>query len=72
MGNLSINEYRSLCEYEKLILVIDKPLTRSMPQLFEDNDNYNVIRKNSKINNFKVRKNNNMTKKEILNNNFGI
>ena len=72
MGNLSINEYRSLFEYEKLILVINKPLTRSIPQLFEDNDSYNIVRKNAKINAFKVRKNNNISKTEILNNNFGI
>ena len=72
MGNLSINEYRSLFEYEKLILIIDKPLTRSIPQLFEDNDSYNIVRKNAKINTFKVRKNNNISKSEILNNNFGI
>lgn len=72
MGNLSIVEYRALSEYEKLILVIDKPLTRSMPQLFEDNDNYNITNKNSKINTFKVRKTNNISKAEILTNNFGI
>ncbi len=72
MGNLSITEYRALSEYEKLILVIDKPLTRSIPQLFEDNDNYNITNKNSKINSFKVRKNNNISKAEILNNNFGL
>ena len=69
---ISISEYRALSSYEKLILVIDKPLTRSMPQLFEDNDNYNIANKNSKIKTFKIRKNNNISKAEILTNNFGI
>ena len=36
-GNLSISEYRKLLNRESLILIVDKPLTRIMPELYEDN-----------------------------------
>ena len=62
-GNLSIQEYRSLLKSDRLFLIVDKPLTRVLPELHEDNDefiinnkiipssnNYNVKRK-SKANN---------------------
>jgi hypothetical protein len=37
-GNLSIQEYRKLLKSEHLLLVIDKPLTRILPELHEDNE----------------------------------
>lgn len=37
-GNLSIQEYRKLLKTEHMLLVIDKPLTRILPELHEDND----------------------------------
>lgn len=37
-GNLTIQEYRKLLKTEHLLLVIDKPLTRILPELHEDND----------------------------------
>ena len=39
-GNLNIQEYRKLLKTEHLLLVVDKPMTRVMPELFEDNDNF--------------------------------
>ena len=39
-GNLSIQEYRSLLHNERLFLIVDKPLTRILPELHEDNDDY--------------------------------
>ena len=36
-GNLSINEYRSLNNNDSLLLIVNKPLTRVMPELHEDN-----------------------------------
>jgi hypothetical protein len=39
-GNLSIQEYRKLLKTEHLLMVIDKPMTRVLPELFEDNDNF--------------------------------
>lgn len=71
MGNLTIDEYRNLFMYEKLLLVIDKPLTRNLPQLFEDNDSYKIVKKNSKINSFNINNKSSQNKNEILHNNFG-
>ena len=71
MGNLSIEEYRNLFLYEKLLLVIDKPLTRNLPQLFEDNDSYKIVKKNSKINSFKINSQATKNKNDIINTNFG-
>ena len=39
-GNLSIQEYRSLLRNERLFLIVDKPLTRILPELHEDNDDF--------------------------------
>ena len=43
MGNLSIQEYRKLLFNERLLLVIDKPLTKIMPELHEDNNEHNMM-----------------------------
>ena len=73
MGNLTIDEYRNLFEYEKMLLVIEKPLTRNLPQLVEDNDNFQIVQKNSKINTYSnLRKKNSVSKNEILSSNFGV
>ena len=37
-GNLSIQEYRKMLKTEHMLLVIDKPLTRILPELHEDNE----------------------------------
>ena len=37
-GNLSIQEYRKLLKTEHLLLTIDKPMTRILPELHEDNE----------------------------------
>ena len=39
-GTLSIQEYRKLLKSERLLLVIDKPLIRSMPELHDDSEDY--------------------------------
>jgi hypothetical protein len=41
-GNLSIQEYRKLLNTEHMLLVIDKPLTRILPELHEDTDDFIV------------------------------
>ena len=41
-GNLDIQEYRKLLEYERLLLIIDKPLTKQLPEIYEENDDYLV------------------------------
>ena len=37
-GNLSIQEYRKLLKTQHMLLVIDKPMTRMLPELHDDND----------------------------------
>lgn len=39
-GNLSIQQYRKLLKTEHMLLVIDKPLTRILPELHDDNDEF--------------------------------
>jgi hypothetical protein len=39
-GNLSIQEYRKLLKSEHMLLVIEKPMTRILPELHEDNDDF--------------------------------
>jgi hypothetical protein len=42
-GNLSIQEYRQLLTYERLILIMDKPLTKIYPELHEDNNEFETM-----------------------------
>jgi len=37
-GNLSIQEYRKLLSKDRLLLVVDKPLTKILPELYEENN----------------------------------
>jgi hypothetical protein len=74
-GNLSIHEYRSLLKSDRLFLVIDKPLTRILPEFHEDNDEFII---NNKIipssNSYQVKKRLQkkfQTKNNILNEKFG-
>ena len=39
-GNLNIQEYRQLLAGDNLLFIVDKPMTRVLPELFEDNDNF--------------------------------
>lgn len=39
-GNLTIQEYRKLLKSEHMLLVIDKPMTRILPELHEDNEDF--------------------------------
>ena len=73
-GNLSITEYRQLLTYDRLLFIIDKPLTRILPELHKDNDDF-LLSKNISYNNLKIKKNNsnvNISKKDIMNENFGF
>ena len=44
-GNLTIDEYRSLIKTNRLYILIDKPITRSLPELHEDNDDFIINNK---------------------------
>lgn len=63
-GNLSIQEYRKLFKTDHLLMVVDKPLTRILPEIHEETDdagdgrmgvaatggNYKVKRQSEKVN----------------------
>ena len=70
-GNLSITEYRQLLTYDRLLFIIDKPLTRILPELHKDNDDF-LLSKNISYNNLKIKKNINISKNDIMNENFGF
>jgi hypothetical protein len=44
-GNLSIQEYRNLLKSHRLYLMIDKPLTRVLPEYYEENDDFIINHK---------------------------
>ena len=75
-GNLSIQEYRSLLRNERLFIIVDKPLTRILPELHDDNDEFIL---NNKIipsnNNYQLKsrmKKKKSNKNSILNEKFGM
>jgi hypothetical protein len=55
-GNLTIQEYRALLKSERLFLIVDKPLTRILPEFHEDNDEFIISNKIIQSNNFQVKK----------------
>ena len=81
-GNLSIQEYRKLLKTEHLLLVIDNPLTRILPELHEDTDDaftkiYGVKSANGNASGvYKVKRQSEQpvgpSKSSIIRNTFGI
>ena len=75
-GNLNIQEYRSLLRKDRLFLIVDKPLTKILPELHEDNDDFILNNKIIPSNNYqikkKMQKNNSNPTKNIINEQFGI
>ena len=73
-GNLNIQEYRSLLRNERLFLVVDKPLTRVLPELYEDNDDFIINNKIIPSNTYQVKKKlqKKQTKNNILSERFGL
>lgn len=72
-GNLTIQEYRSLFKNERLFLIVEKPLTRIMPELHEDNDDFIINNKIIPSNTYQFKKNFSKTNKNlILNEKFGM
>ena len=72
-GNLSIQEYRGLLQSDRLFLVVDKPLTRILPELHEDNDAFIINNKIIPSNTYQLKKQHNKpNKNSIVNENFGL
>jgi len=40
-GNLTIEEYRSSLKYDETILIINKPMTHIIPEIYQDNNEFN-------------------------------
>ena len=62
-----------MLENERLLLVVNKPLTRVLPELHEDNDNY-ILEPGAAISNskFKLRRKAKPTKSQILEDKFNL
>jgi hypothetical protein len=74
-GNLSIQEYRALLKSERLFLIVDKPLTRILPEFHEDNDDFIINNKIIPSNNFQLKKRlqkKQQSKNNILYEKFGM
>jgi len=76
-GNMSIQEYRALLSNERLFLIVDKPLTRIMPELHQDNEehiinNRKIIPSNNQSTKKKVAPRKIQTKSNIVNEKFGM
>jgi hypothetical protein len=73
-GNLTIQEYRALLKNERLFLIVDKPLTRILPELHEDNDDFIINNKIIPSNTYQIKKKlqNKQTKNNILTERFGL
>ena len=73
-GNLSIQEYRALLKNERLFLIVDKPLTRILPELHEDNDDFIINNKIIPSNTYQFKKKlqKKQTKNNILSERFGL
>ena len=71
-GNLSIQEYRKLLKTERLLLIVDKPLSRQLPELHEDNDDFLINNKvGINISRYKIKKGqSNLSKSSIMQDQF--
>ena len=69
-GNLNIMEYRKLLCNDRILFIVDKPMTRILPELHDDNDEFMISKKASKT--FKVRRSKKPNKNTILTENFGL
>ncbi len=72
-GNLSIQEYRAMLGNDRLYIVVDKPLTRVMPELHQANEDHIINNKMIPSNQNMVRSSKRvLNKTDILAENFGM
>jgi len=78
-GNLNIQEYRALLRNDRLFLIVDKPLTRILPELHEDNDDFIINNKIIPSNTYQIKKklqrkiqNQQQNKNNIFNEKFSV
>ena len=78
-GNLSISEWRKLLNNDRLIMVVDKPMSKILPEIYEENNEEPNITNNLlnvsniKKTTYKLKsKEKNKSKSDILKNNFKV
>lgn len=78
-GNLTIQEYRKLLKNDRLLIVVDKPLTKILPELHNEKNeipsiykNVSITKKNLGIHYRLKRKEPKYTKNNILNSTFNF
>ena len=73
-GNLTIQEYRSLFQTDRLFLIVDKPMTKMMPEMVEDNDEFILNKKLIPSGNYQIKRGSTKrgeNKRDIITENFG-
>ena len=79
-GNLSIQEYRKLLSKDRIFMVVNKPMTKTLPELYEENNEipnvYNNIldqKTNSQNSTFRLKRSQQkQTKSNALTSTFGL
>ena len=78
-GNLTIEEYRSKLSDDRILMVVDKPLTKIMPDMYEENNDLPDIYTSTLDNNYNsntsyslYRNKTSVSKKTIFNNKFNM
>lgn len=71
-GELTIQEYRRLFKSERLLIVVDKPLSRVLPELHEYNDDIMVQENLQNTGKFKIKRKTKQNKAEIFNETFNM
>jgi len=72
-GNLTIQEYRTLLKNDRFFVMVEKPLTRILPELHEENDDFMVNNKTVPINLYQIKKQKaKKNKNNIITENFGF
>jgi hypothetical protein len=69
-GSLTIQEYRRLFKSERLLIVVDKPLSRVLPELHEYNDDILFNDNLQNTGKFKIKRKTKQNKTDILNETF--
>ena len=78
LGTLTIQEYRKLLKNDRLIMVVDKPLSKIMPEIYEENNEEptimnNLLENKKQSNKYKLKsKEIFKTKTAILKNSFNV
>lgn len=71
-GNLTIQEYRSLFKTDRLFLIVDKPLTRILPELHEDNEDLILNNKIIPSNNYNLKTARKKNKNSVISETFNV